>query len=144
MCSSKHMVKTPAGPWPYVWVGTLTIGFDEQVKVWLGRYGWHCNDSTTLKSGTFIPGVHTTHLKFRLPDWTPPFAIHFQVFQWQFQIFSMPHPALKCWKKPRAGAKHPWTLCYSNIWSRPRRGLDHMFWGTHPGWQTRGFEISGF
>ena len=30
-------------------------------------------------------------------------------------------------------AMRPQTLCYSKIWSRPRRGLDHMFWGSDKG-----------
>ena len=123
--------------------GTLTIGFEEQVKVWLGRYGRRCNDSTTWKSGTFIPGVHPTHLQVRLPDWTPPFAIHLQVFQWQLQIFSTPHPALKCWKKPWAGAQHPWTLCYFKHMIKAPQGswpyvLRNRTWLTDEGfWNKR-------
>ena len=30
--------------------GTLTIGFEEQVKVWLARHGSRCNSSTTCES----------------------------------------------------------------------------------------------
>ena len=61
------------------------------VKIPSGKertWSWCCMDSTMCaKSVWFKQWVHPTSLRVRFPDQTPPFAMNFQFFHDNFQIF---------------------------------------------------------